>query len=79
MEKQGTIYGSKYKESEVRKMITDERKERIRKNAEKLVQMDKIQLLMVKTFQDGIEMGQQIEREKLNKVLADNSKELQEA
>ena len=79
MEKQGTIYGSKYKESEVRKMITDERKERIRKNAEKLVQMDKIQLLMVKTFQDGIEMGQQIEREKLNKALADNSKELQEA
>lgn len=60
-------------------MVIDERKERIRKNAEKLVQMDKIQLLMVKTFQDGIEMGQQIEREKLNKALADNSKELQEA
>lgn len=47
-------------------MLTDERKENIRKNAEKLSQMDGMQLLIVKTYQDGLEMGQRIERERLN-------------
>jgi len=36
------------------------------KHAEKLLQMNEVQLLIVKTYQDGLEMGQRIERERLN-------------
>ena len=44
-------------------MLTEERKERIRTNAEKLLQMNSSQLLLVKAYQDGIVAGQIIERE----------------
>lgn len=48
-------------------MFTDERKEKLRENAEKLSQMNNFQLLLVKTFQDGVIAGQQAERERQNK------------
>lgn len=48
-------------------MFTNERKEKLRKNALKLSQMDSFQLLLVKTFQDGVVAGQQAERERQNK------------
>ncbi len=47
--------------------MPDERKEKIRENAEKLSQMNGFQLLLVKTFQDGIILGQRVEREKQKK------------
>lgn len=50
-------------------MLANEKKEKIRKKAEKLSQMDVMQLLMVKTFQDGIIAGQELEREKINREL----------
>lgn len=48
-------------------MLTNERKEKIREKAEKLSQMDGVQLLLIKTFQDGIVTGQIMERERLDK------------
>lgn len=51
---------------EVRAMVK-ENKEKIRENAEKLSQMNYFQLLLVKTFQDGLIAGRKIEQEELNK------------
>ncbi len=45
-------------------MSIEERKEKIRKNAEKLMQMTYMQLLVSKAFQDGMIAGQRIESER---------------
>ena len=45
-------------------MLAEERKEKIKRNAEKLSKMDGIQLLIIKAFQDGVVAGQRVEREK---------------
>lgn len=48
-------------------MVTEEKREEIRANAMKLVQMDGVQLLIVQAFQNGMAAGQQLERRNKNK------------
>lgn len=46
-----------------------EKKEEIRKTAEKLSKMNGFQLLLVKTYQEGIIAGQMAERERLEESM----------
>lgn len=53
-------------------MLTQERKDQIRKKAEILSRADGYQLLLVKAYQDGIIAGQTMEREKQDREMVMN-------